>query len=154
MKRLRKLSILVLTLGVIYLAVSLFSLYQYRNVLQLFADYGVYDEIALSNLEVAQVRGQLFGAFVVFSLIGVVVMFVGLGLYFAKGWARRFWLGLVSLLFVLHTVRLISDFRLSNFLLIERVIEVLLIGSLALLSWYWLWLKGNAKLHADASAAT
>ena len=154
MKRLRILSILVLTLGVIYLTVSLFSLYQYRSVLQLFADYGVSDEIALSNPEIAQARGQLFGAFVVFSLIGVVVMFAGLGLYLSKGWARTFWLGLVSLLFVLHTVRLISDFRLSNFLLIERIVEVLLIGSLALLSWYWLRLKRNVELHADASAAT
>jgi hypothetical protein len=154
MKRLRTLSILVLALGVIYLAVSIFSLYQYRSVLQLFSDYGVPDEVALSNPEVAQARAQLFGAFVVFSLIGVIVMFVGLGLYLAKGWARKFWLGLVSLLFVLHTVRLISDFRLSSFLLIERIVQVLLIGSLALLSWYWLRLNINRELHADASTAT
>ena len=154
MKRMRILSIVVLTLGLIYLAVSLFSLYQYRNVLQVFAAYGVSDEIALSKPEVSQARDQLFGAFVVFSVLGVVVMFGGLGLYLAKGWARKFWLGLVSLLFVLHTVRLVSDFRLSSFLLIERIVEVLLIGSLALLSWYWLRLKRNVELHADASPAT
>ena len=154
MKRLRILSILVLTLGVVYLAVSLFSLYQYRNVLQVFAAYGISDEIALSNPEVAQARDQLLGAFVVFSVLGVIVVFGGLGLYLAKGWARKFWLGLVSLLFVLHTVRLVSDFRLSSFLLIERIVEVLLIGSLALLSWYWLRLKRNVELHADTSPAT
>ena len=154
MKRLRVLSVLVLTLGVIYLAVSLLSLYQYHSVLQVFAAYGVSDEIALSNPEVAQARDQLLGAFVVFSVLGGIVMFGGLGLYLAKGWARKFWLGLVSLLFVLHTVRLVSDFRLSSFLLMERIVEVLLIGSLALLSWYWLRLKCNGELHADASAAT
>ena|SRR5687767_3928138 len=154
MKSLRILSILVLALGVIYLAVSLFSLYQYRNVLQVFATYGVSDEIALSNPEVAQARDQLLGAFVVFSVLGVIVMIGGLGLYLAKGWARKFWLGLVSLLFVLHMVRLIADFRRSNLLLIERILEVLLIGSLVLLSWYWLRLKRNGELHADAASAT
>jgi|SRR5687768_9997034 len=154
MRRVRTLSILVLALGVTYLAFSLFSLYQYRNVLQLFAVYGVSNEIALSNPEVAQARGQLFGAFLVFSLIGVVVMFVGLGLFWAKEWARKFWLVLVSVLFVLHLARLIADFRSSDFLLIERTLEVLIIGSLALLSWYSLQRKSNADQRVDASAAT
>jgi hypothetical protein len=154
MKRLRTLSILVLTLGVIYLAASAFSLYHYRSVLQLFADYGVPDEAQLSVPGVAQARSQLFGAFVAFSLIGVIVIFVGIGLSLAKEWARKFWLGLVSVLFGLHMARLILDYRLSNFLLVERIIEVLLIGGLALLSWYWLRRKSNVEQRVDASAAT
>ena len=155
MKRLRTLAILVLALGLIYLAVGMFSLYHYRKVLQLFAYYGVPDEIQLSVPDIAQTRGKLFGAFVEFSIMSVVVIFVGVGLYRAKEWARIFWLGLVSILFVLHVARLIMDYRLSNFVLVERIAEVLLIGTLGLLSWHWLWRKSiNAKLRGDKSAGT
>jgi hypothetical protein len=154
MKRLRTLSILVLILGGGYLAVSLFSLYQYHAVLQVFADYGVSDEVQLSVPGVAQARGQLFGAFVEFALVGVIVILVGLGLLLAKEWARTSWLPLVSVLVVIHMARLILDYRLSNFLLVERITEVFLIGALALLSWHWLRRKSNVEQRVDASAAT
>jgi hypothetical protein len=154
MKRLRTLSILVLALGVIYLEVSIFSLYQYRSVLQVFAHYGIPDEVQLSVPAVAQARSQLFGAFVAFALIGVIVIVVGLGLSLTKEWARKFLLGLVSVLFILHLARLVFDYRLINFLLAERMMEVLIIGALALLSWYWLRRDSNVEQRVDASAAT
>jgi hypothetical protein len=154
MKRMRTLAILVLALGLIYLAVGMFSLYHYRRVFQLFAYYDVPEEIWMSNPDIAQTRSRLWDGFLEFSIFSVLVLLVGLGLYRAKEWARKFWLGLVLLLCVMHVARLVMDYRLSNLLLAERIAEVVLIAALALLSWLWLWRKPvNAKLRGDESAA-
>ncbi len=155
MKRVRTLAILVLALGLIYLASGIFSLYQYRSVSQLFAYYGVPDEIWMRNPDIAQTRSKLWKASLEFSTVSVIVLVVGFGLYRAREWARKFWLALVLLLCVIHAVRLVLDYRLSNLLLAERVTEVVLIGALALLSWFWLWRKPiNAELRGYESAAT
>ena len=129
----------MLTLGLIYLAVGILSLYLYRNIYQTLSYYGVSEEIMMSVPDIAQTRGQLWGAFVAFSIISVIVLFVGLGLCLAKEWARKSWLVLVSLLLLIHVARLILDYQTSNLLLLERVLEVLLMGALATLSWRWLW---------------
>jgi hypothetical protein len=97
----------------------------------------------------------LLSAFIEFSIIGVIVLCVGIGLYLAKEGARKIWLGVVSLLTVFHVARLVMDYQLSSFILLERIAEVFLIGALALFSWGWLWGKSiNAKLRGDMSAAT
>ena len=151
----RTLAFLVLALGLIYLAVGMFSLYHYRKVLQLFAYYGVPDEIQMSVPDIAQTRSKLWYAFLEFSVGSAIVLIAGFGLYLAKEWARKFWLALVLLLFVMHVARLIMDYRLSNLLLVERIAEVMLIGGLAVLSWFWLWRKSiNAELRGDEPAAT
>jgi hypothetical protein len=155
MKRMRTLAILVLTLGLIYLAVGVFSLYHYRRVFQLFTYYGVPEEIWMSNPDIAQTRGRLWNAFLEFSIVSVVVLLVGFGLYRAKEWARKIWLVLVLLLCMMHVARLVMDYRLGNLLLTERIAEVVLIVALALLSWFWLWRKSvYAELRGDESAAT
>lgn len=84
----------------------------------------------------------------------MIVILVGTGLFLAKEWARKLWLGLVSVLLILHLMRLILDYRVGNFVLVERIIEVLLIGALALLSWLWLQRRSNGELRVDSSAAT
>jgi hypothetical protein len=155
MKRLRPLAILVIVLGVLYLAFGIFSFYHYRKVLQLFAYYGVSDEIQMSVPEIAQTRSQLLGASIEFSIVGIVVLCVGIGLLLAKEWARKIWLVLVGLLTVFHVARLVVDYRLSNFILLERIVEVMLIGALAVLSWRWAWGKTiSAKLRDDNPPAT
>jgi hypothetical protein len=155
MKRTRTLAILVLTLGLIYLAIAVVSLYQHQQLLQMFTYYGVPEVIWMSNPDIAQTRGKLWNAFIEFSIVSVTVLIAGLGLYLAKEWARKFWLALVLLLCVMHVARLVMDYRVSNLLLVERTAEVVLIGALAMLSWFWLWRKSSsAKLRGDESAAT
>jgi hypothetical protein len=155
MKRTRTLAILVLALGLLYLAVAVLSLYQHQRMFQMFAYYGVPEEIWMSNPDIAQTRGKLWNAFIEFSIVSVIVLTAGLGLYLAKEWARKFWLALVLLLCAMHVARLAMDYRGSNLLLVERITEVVLIGALAMLSWFWLWRKSSsAKLRGDESAAT
>src|SRR2546423_13087319 len=98
MKRLRILSFLVLTLGVLYLAFSGLSLYHYRKMLATLAYYGVSDEVQLSIPEIAQTRAQLRGGFIIFLIVGVIVLCVGIGLFLAKAWARKMWLIVISIL--------------------------------------------------------
>ncbi len=155
MKRTRTLAILVLALGLIYLAVAGVSLYQHQRMFQMFAYYGVPEEIWMSNPEIAQTRSKLWDAFIEFSVVSVIVLIAGLGLYLAKEWAREFWLALVLLLCVMHVARLAMDYRVNDLLLVERMAGVVLIGALAMLSWFWLWRKSSsAKLRGDESAAT
>ena len=107
----------------------------------MFAYYGVPEEIWMSNPDIAQTCGKLWNASIEFSIVSVIVLIVGLGLYRVKEWARKFWLALVLLLFVMHVARLVMDYRFSNLLLAERVAEVVLMAALAVLSWFWLWRK-------------
>lgn len=138
MKRLRILSFLVLTLGVLYLAVSALAVYHYRKMIALLDYYGISDEVQLSIPEVAETRAQLMSSFIIFLILGVIVLCAGVGLYLAKSWARKMWLVLVCLLTAFHLLRLVSDYHQSKFILLERIGEVVLIGSLAALSWLWL----------------
>jgi|SRR5947209_3956349 len=154
MKRLRILSFLVLTLGVLYLAGSGLSLYYYRNLLSTFAYYGVSDEVQLSIPEIARVRAMLKGGFIILLVVGVVVLCVGIGLFLSKSWARKTWLILVSVLSVFHLVRLVLDYQLSDFILFERIGEVVIVGGLATLSWFWLRREFSKQDVHNTQAAT
>ena len=154
MERMQRLAILVLALGLIYLGVGVVSLYQHQQLLQMFAYYGVPEDVWMSNPGIAQTRGKLWNAFIEFSIVSAIVLIVGCGLYRAKEWARKCWLALVLLLYVMHAARLAMDYQLGNMLLAERVAEVLLIGTLAVLSWLWLWRKSiGAELRGNEPAA-
>lgn len=138
MKRLRLLSFFALTLGVLYLAGSSISLYYYRKMLSTLAYYGVSDEVQLSIPEIARTRSLLMSGFIIFLIVGVTILCIGIGLFFAKAWARKIWLIVISVLTIFHLVRLILDYQLSAFIRFERVGEVVLVGSLATLSWLWM----------------
>ena len=138
MKTLRILSAVVFIFGLLYVGAGLFSLYHYRDTLALFAQYGVSDEVQLSIPEVAQTRATLIGAFIEFSIIGIVVSSNAIALFCAHRWSRRTWLWVVSLLVLFHVGRLVLDFRLGSFLFLERIAELLLISLMAALSWRWL----------------
>jgi hypothetical protein len=148
------LAVLVIALGGIYLFVGLFSLYIYRQSLQLFAYYGISDEIQMSVPEIARAHGNLMGAFAVFTIAGVGVLCVGIGLYLAKKWARKVWLVLIILLTLFHAARLVVDYQLGIIVFLERVGEVALITSLAVLSWKWLRWEAITGIVRDETAAT
>ncbi|HKQ99990.1 MAG TPA: hypothetical protein VJT09_04915 [Pyrinomonadaceae bacterium] len=143
MKRWRILSFLALALGALYLTVSGLSLYHYRKMLDVFAYYGVSDEVQLSVPEIAQTRAQLMSSFILLLITGVLVLCAAVGLYLAKSWARGMWLVLISLLTLLHILRLVSDYQQSSFIFLERIVEVLLVGGLAALSWFWARRENN-----------
>jgi cytochrome c biogenesis protein CcdA len=103
--------------------------------------------------EAAQVHGKLAGAFIVFTAAGSGLLCVGVGLYLAKRWARRVWLVLVILLTLFHAARFVAVYQNGIIFLLERVGEVALITSLAVLSWKWL--RGEAAmgtLHGETTA--
>jgi high-affinity Fe2+/Pb2+ permease len=61
----------------------------------------------------------------------------------------------VIILVGFHIARLVVDYHISTFILVERIVEVLLISTLALLSWRWLRVKStNANLRGNVPAAT
>jgi hypothetical protein len=135
MRTLRILSVLVLALGLLYIIAASVSLYTYRSMLQTFAYYGVSDDVQLSIPEIAQTRARLVGGFIQFLITGVLASFVAIALFRRTRWSRRMWLWLVILLVVLHAARLVLDFRLSSFIAVERVVELLLVTALAVFSW-------------------
>jgi hypothetical protein len=154
MRTLRTLSILVLAFGVLYFAAAMFSLYHYRSVLRLFAQYGVPDEVQLSVPDIAHTRAQLFGAFIEFLIIGLVVSFVGIALGRAWRWSRRAWLWVVTLLLFFHAARLVFDFRLGSLIAFERIAELFLIGMIAVVSWRWLMRDTVIAAFRGNAAAT
>ena len=134
---------IVLLLGGLYFAHGISYFLQYRNLSQTFAYYGVSTEIQMSVPEIAKVRTHLIAGAIEFPCIGILVLCVGLGLRLSLRWARQVWLGLVLLLTSFHVDRLIQDYQLGNLILLMRVVEVLLVGALAVISWRWLFLRSS-----------
>ena len=130
--------------GGLYLALGISSFLQYRNLSQTFAYYGVSTEIQMSVPEIAEARTRLIAGAIEFPCIGSLVLGVGLALRLAWPWARPVWLGLVLLLTLVHVARLFQDYQLGNSILLMRVGEVLLAGTLAVISWRWLFLRSSS----------
>jgi hypothetical protein len=84
---------------------------------------------------IVEVRRRLLFGFTVFLLLGLPSLIVGVGLYFRREWARKAWLVLVLLIVLLHLCRLVVDYHLGGLWLLEGLLEVLLIGVLAIISW-------------------
>jgi hypothetical protein len=144
---------IVLFLGALYLAEGIWALRQYRSMSQTFAEYGVSVEIQMSVPEIAKARGRLIAGAIEFPLIGIVLLCTGAGLHMAKSWARNVWRGSVIVLAVFHVVRLFQDFQLDTLTVLMRVVEVLFIGSLAVISWLWLFARSSAGNGAKDSRA-
>jgi hypothetical protein len=114
-----------------------------RNVLRTFAYYGISNETLTSVPEIASARDRLLAGAIEFTVAGIVVLCVGVGLRFSKPWARSVWLAAVSFLTVFHSARLFQDYQLYNPVVLLRVVEVLFIGSLAVTSWSWLHIESR-----------
>jgi hypothetical protein len=153
MKNLRTLTGLVVALALLYLVAGSISLYTYRSMLHSFAYYGVSDDVQFSIPEIAQTRARLLNGSIQFLIAGVLVISVAIALLRRVRWSRGVWLCLVTLLVVLHVVRLFFDFRHSSFIAVERVVELLLVVALAVFSWLSLT-RSNviAQFHGNAAA--
>lgn len=149
----RILASIVLLFGGLYLAVGISSFLQYRSMSHTFAYYGVSTEIQMRVPEIAKARTRLIAGAIEFPFIGILVLCVGLGLRLAWPWARQVWLGLVLLLTLFHVARLIQDYQLYDPIVLVRIVEVLLIGSLAVISWRWLFPRPSDGGHATESRA-
>jgi hypothetical protein len=117
---------------------------------QKFASYGVSTEIQMSVPEIAKARTRLIAGAIEFPLIGILVLCVGMGLRFAKPWARHVWLGLVLLLTLFHAIRLFQDYQPHDPIVLIRIVEVLFIGGLAVISWCWLFPRSSDGRHATS----
>jgi hypothetical protein len=131
----RTLSLIVSLLGLIYLGFAAISLYQYFRVAEVFASYGISEAAQNDMPRIVEVRRIFLSGFTLFLLLGLPALIVGVGLYFRREWARRAWLVLVLLVVLLHLCRLVIDYHLGGLWLLERFLEVLLVGVLAIVSW-------------------
>jgi hypothetical protein len=155
MRQVKTIALIVLLLGLLYVAGAAFCLYQYRSVTGLFEYYGISYAEQLNIDTIVKVRQTLLGAFVLFTIASLLTLASAIGLFRAKEWARKFWLGVVSLLAVFHLVRLVTDAHEGGFILAIRLMEVLLIGLIAAVSWRQLTresLKSMFRMSAASAA--
>jgi cytochrome c biogenesis protein CcdA len=129
------LTFVVITLGLIYLALAANFLYQYREVASVLRSYGISDAEINSFESTVVLRRFFLNAFIVCSFLGAVTLFLGTGVFLAKRWAERAWLVVTILLSVLHLIRLVAIIPLGAFWLAERTIELALVVALAIFSW-------------------
>jgi hypothetical protein len=135
MRQVKTISLIVFLLGLLYVAGAAFCLYQYRGVTRLFEYYGISYTEQLNIDTIVKVRQTLLGASIIFLLAALLTLASAFGLFRAKEWARKFWLGIVLLLAVFHLVRLVTDLHEGGFILAMRLMEVVLIGLVAAVSW-------------------
>ena len=125
----------VITLGLIYLALAANYLYQYSEVASVLRRYGMSDAEINSFEPTVVLRRFFLRVFIVCSFLGTVTLFLGTGILLAKRWAERAWLVVTILLSVLHLIRLVGVIHLGAFWLAERTIELALVVALAIFSW-------------------
>ena len=135
MKRTRIIAFVVLLLSLIYLTVAAISYQSYRSFYEVFANYGISYE-QLQKMDDVNVTGRiLFGATILFSIASFLTLIAAIGLFFAKDWARKFWLSLALLLTVFHIARLIADVFQPQYILAVRFGEIIIIGIVTVVSW-------------------
>ena len=135
MRQVKTISLIVFLLGLLYVAGAAFCLYQYRGVTKLFEYYGISYAEQLNIDSIVKMRQMLLGALILFSIAALLTLASAVGLFRAKEWARKFWLGVVLLLAVFHLVRLATDLHGGGYILAMRLMEVVLIGLVAAVSW-------------------
>ncbi len=135
MREVRTISLIVLLLGLLYVAAAGFCLHQYRGVTRLFEYYGI-SASEQSNIDsIVRMRQMLLGASMLFTVAFLLTLPSAVGLFLAREWARKLWLGAVLILALFHLVRLVADLRGDGFTLAMRFLEVALIGLVASVSW-------------------
>jgi hypothetical protein len=135
MRQVKTISLIVFLLGLLYVAGAAFCLYQYCGITKLFEYYGISYAEQLNIDTIVQMRQMLLGAFVLFSSAALLTLASAFGLFRAKEWARKFWLGVVLLLAGFHLARLATDLHGGWYILVMRLMEVVLIGLVAAVSW-------------------
>jgi hypothetical protein len=135
MRQVKTISLIVFLLGLLYVAGAAFCLYQYRGVTKLFEYYGILYAEQLNIDTIIKTRQMLLGAFILFSIAALLTLASAFGLFRAKEWARKFWLGVVLLLASFHLVRFATDLHGGWYILAIRLMEVALIGLVASVSW-------------------
>src|SRR5262245_49628819 len=126
----RTLAYLVALVAIIYLVLAANFLHQYREVARVFAHFGI-TGADFADLSIGATRQALFSGSIVCASLGLLTLFAGVGLYFAKLWARRLWLTIATFLPVLHLFRLIVDYKLGPLWAAERVLELVAVLLLA-----------------------
>ncbi|MBA3713477.1 MAG: hypothetical protein H0W76_13675 [Pyrinomonadaceae bacterium] len=135
MRQVKTIALIVLLLGLLYVAGAAFCLHQYQGVTKLFEHYGIQYSEQLKIDMIVKMRQTLRGGFVLFTVAALLTLIAASGLFCAKEWARKFRLGVVLLLAIFHMARLATDLREGKFILAMRVAEVVLIVLIAAVSW-------------------
>jgi hypothetical protein len=146
----RTLDYVVVSLGIIYLALAASFLQQYREVARVFAHYGI-SEADFADLSIGATRQALFSGSIVCLFLGLSTLIAGAGLYLHKEWARKLWLAVATLLPLLHLVRLVVDYKLGPLWTAERLLEIIAVSLLTLFSWRVL---SNARADGTVPATT
>ena len=146
----RTLDYVVVSLGIIYLALAASFLQQYREVARVFAHYGI-SEADFADLSIGATRQALFSGAIVCLSLGLSTLIAGAGLFLSKEWARKLWLAMATLLPLLHLVRLVVDYKLGPLWTAERLLELIAVSLLALFSWRVL---SNARADGTVPATT
>jgi hypothetical protein len=146
----RTLSLIVLLVSLIYLGLAAISIYQYFNVGQVFAYYGIPEVEQVDRGRIGELRRTFLGGFVMFFVVGLPSLLVGIGLYLSREWARKAWLILAVVLAVFSLSRFVLAYPFREFWLLESVLEVILFGWLAIISWKTLY--GRQAVSATAAS--
>jgi hypothetical protein len=135
MREVRTISLIVLLLGLLYVAAAVVALYQYWGLTKLFEYYGISASEQLNIDSIVRMRRMLLGAIMLFTIASLLTLPSAVGLFFAKEWARKLWLVVVLMLALFHLVRLVADARGGVAIMVMRLLEVALIGLVASISW-------------------
>jgi hypothetical protein len=131
----KTLTLVVVALGIIYIALAANFLHQYREVARVLAYYGV-SEAEIKDFEpIASTRTALLGGSIVCASLGMATLFAGAGLFLAKEWARKLWLAIATFLPLFHLFRLVADYKLGALWMAERALELVVVSLLAFISW-------------------
>lgn len=135
MREVKTIALIVLLLGLLYVAGAAFCIYQYRGITKSFEYYGISSAAQVNIDIIVKMRRMLLGAFILFTVASLLTLVSAIGLFRAKEWARKFWLSVTLLLAVFHLVRLVTDLHEGGVLLAMRLMEVMLIGLVGAVSW-------------------
>lgn len=134
MRTVKSLAIFIIILSVIYVLNGTYLIWRSVYLKHTFAYYGVPETMELGFFTVRTYVRVLLVAGIFFATCGAIAAIAVIGLFRAKEWARRIWLGLVLAVSII-SIPWLAWCYLTRDNLIEQAVQVVFTLILTAVSW-------------------
>ena len=153
MKTVRIFAIISLLTSAFYSIIGVWGLLSFEKMSRLMGDFKSRGIPEMQQMNIADFRLGLLFIFSILSIIGLLTLVSGIGLFLVREWARKLWLGITIFLVPFYIFWSYSRYA-RGALMIEDIFELIITLIVAIVSWKYLTRDSVKNLFKDAKQET
>mgnify|MGYP001605083163 CR=1 FL=1 len=153
MKTVRIFAIISLLTSAFYSIIGVWGLLSFEKMSRLMGDFKSRGIPEMQQVNIADFRLGLLFTFSILSIIGLLTLVSGIGLFLVREWARKLWLGVATFLVPFYFYWSYSHY-VKGYSITEDVIELIVALLIAIVSWKYLTKNSVKKLFRDEKKET